>query len=209
MTDDEFRVEVELDDEGRGYSLGERLRALDLDDEARARLREDVIVTRDGSRLFLYARDERHAREAERVIRELIAEDELRAHISLTRWHPIEETWRDASLPLPETEEERRAEYLRREAAEAREADVEGDFDWHVHADLPSRAEAMALEERLADEGIPVSRRWKYVVARALTEERANELAERLAAEAPEGAEVWLQPNPADVPLPRLLFFMP
>ena len=30
---DEFRVEVELDDEERGYSFGERFRALDLDDD--------------------------------------------------------------------------------------------------------------------------------------------------------------------------------
>jgi hypothetical protein len=45
---DEFRVEVELDDDEHGYSTGERLRALDLDDEARERLGSMVMVTRDG-----------------------------------------------------------------------------------------------------------------------------------------------------------------
>ena len=48
---EEWRVEVELTDEGHGLSLGERLRSMDLDDEARERLGGDVIVTRDGSRI--------------------------------------------------------------------------------------------------------------------------------------------------------------
>jgi hypothetical protein len=54
--DEDRRVEVELSDEERGYSFGERLRALDLDDDARKRLGSRVIVTRDGSKLFLYTR---------------------------------------------------------------------------------------------------------------------------------------------------------
>ena len=53
MADEDWRIEVELDDEEQGYSLMERLRAGDLDDEARARLGERVVVSRDGSRLFL------------------------------------------------------------------------------------------------------------------------------------------------------------
>ena len=50
--DDGFRVEVELDDDEHGYSIRERLRALDLDDRARERLGRGVLVTRDGPRLF-------------------------------------------------------------------------------------------------------------------------------------------------------------
>ena len=52
---DEWRVEVDLDDEQHGFTLGERLRSLDLDEEARKRLGDRVIVTRDGAKLFLYA----------------------------------------------------------------------------------------------------------------------------------------------------------
>ena len=48
----DFRVEVEFDDGEYGYSLWERLRALHLDNEARRRLGELVVVTRDGSGLF-------------------------------------------------------------------------------------------------------------------------------------------------------------
>src|SRR5688572_22676991 len=64
VIEDEFRVEVELADEGHGLSLGERLRALDLDDEARERLGSRVIVTRDGSHLFLYANTRESCAEA-------------------------------------------------------------------------------------------------------------------------------------------------
>lgn len=113
MTEDEFRVEVELDDEEHGFSLGERLRAFDLDDEARERLGSRVIVTRDGSHLFLYANTRESAAEAERVVRELLEADELTATVRATRWHPVAEQWRDADEPLPETPEaldaERRA----------------------------------------------------------------------------------------------------
>ena len=205
VNDDEFRVEVELNDVGHGYSVGERLRALDLGDDARDKLSRHVIVTRDGSKLFLYANDERLAREAERVVRDLVAQDELTAEITVTRWHPVEEAWKDASLPMPRTDEEREAEYARREEAEAQEVEDKGAFDWHVHADVPTRAEAIELAERLAEEGVDVvSRRWRYVVLGALTEERAHELADRVRAEAPEGTDVWVGVNPRD--LPRALF---
>jgi hypothetical protein len=203
---DEFRVEVDLDDDEHGYSLRERLKALDLDDEARERLGRAVIVSRDGSRLFLYAATEQQARAAERVVRDLIEAEGLTAEVRVTRWHPIEEAWKDASLPLPQTEEERRAEYARREAAEAAEAQAEGEYDWHVVAHAPGRDEAFELEQRLANEGIPVARRWRYVVAGALTEERAHELARRIRVESPPGTEVSVEVNLSDLALPPLLF---
>ena len=105
MTRDEFRVEVELDDEGHGLSLGERLRAVDLDDEARERLGSRVIVTRDGSHLFLYANTRESCAEAERVVRELLAEDQLSGEVRATRWHPVAAGWKDADDPLPDTPE--------------------------------------------------------------------------------------------------------
>ena len=49
---EDFRVEVDLDDDAHGYPLRERLRALNLDDEARARLGRNVVVTRDGPRIL-------------------------------------------------------------------------------------------------------------------------------------------------------------
>jgi hypothetical protein len=196
---DDFRVEVELDDEAHGYPLRERLRALSLDDEARARLGSDLVVTRDGSRLFAYTSTEQQASEAERVFGELVRDDELTADIRVTRWHPVAEEWRDASQPLPSTPVDEQREYAEREAAEEQKARAEGEFDWRVVTELPSRDDAGDLVRRLSGEGLPAKRRWRYVMVGVVTEERAEELAERLRGELGDSADVWVQAEIGDV----------
>ena len=106
VPDQEWRVEINLDDEAHGFGIGERLRAHSLDDEARKRLGGRVVVTRDGPRVFLYAGSEAEAREAEAVARELVANDDLSADITVTRWHPAAEEWEDACSqgPDPQTD---------------------------------------------------------------------------------------------------------
>jgi hypothetical protein len=202
MSQDEWRVEIDLDDEEHGYSLGERLRARDLDDGARKRLGGRVMVTRDGPRVFLYAGSEYETREAERVARELVTQQDLTAEIRATRWHPAEEAWKDASIPLPRTEGEEQEELDRKEAAEWREAVEEGSFDWIVKVELPSGAEAAELTDRLTDEGYRVHRRWRYLTIDVVTEEQANELASSLRDVLPPGSEVSVDANPDDIPTP-------
>ena len=99
---EEWRVEVELGDEGHGLALGDRLRSLDLDDEARARLGGNVIVTRDGSRMFLYASSQEAAAEADRVITELIEADGLEAKTEVTHWDTGDNAWEDISASAAE-----------------------------------------------------------------------------------------------------------
>jgi hypothetical protein len=193
VSDEDWRVEVELDDEQHGYSFGERLRALDLDDEARQRLGR-VIVTRDGSRLFLYTRTRDEADEAAGVVRELLRAEQVTADIRMKRWHPVEEAWEDASLPLPRTEAEEERERGRREERERQEVAAGGEYDWQVHVRAPGRAEAERLEERLRDQALPVERRWRYLTIGALTNEQADELAGRIREELPD-AEIEIQPS--------------
>jgi hypothetical protein len=201
VTGDEWRVEVDLEDEEHHLTLGERIKALDLDDDARRRLGGSVTVTRDGPHVFLYANSEQAAREAERVVRELLSAEDLPARVAVTRWHPDEETWRDAAEPLPQTEAEREAERARKEAAEAAEAAEQGEFDYEVHVDPPHHGDAVELERRLREDGLPVRRRWKHVSVGALTEERAEEIAARVRAEAPEGTEVSIGARELQHPL--------
>jgi hypothetical protein len=202
MSQDEWRVEIDLDDGERGYGLSERLRSRDLDDEARKRLGGRVMVTRDGPRVFLYAGSEDESREAERIARELVTEEGLTAKIQATRWHPVEEAWKDASIPLPRSEEEEREELNRKEAAEWQEAVEEGSFDWMVKVELPSGAEAAELAERLTSEGFPAHRRWRYLTVDVVTEEQANELASNLRDVLPPGSEISVDANPDDIPTP-------
>lgn len=204
--EDGFRVEVDLDDEEHGYSIRERLRALDLDDRARERLGRGVMVTRDGTRLFLYAESGARAQEAERIVRELVESSGLTADLRVTRWHPVEEAWKELSVPLPATAAEQDAEYAAREAAESAEAEREGVYDWSVVVHLPGRGAAAALADVLAGEGLDVTRRWRYVVAGVPTEERAEELVERLRAELPEEADIRVEVDLSDVTRSPLQF---
>ena len=203
MYDDEWRVEVDLDDAERGYGLGERLRAHDLDDEARERLGRRAVVTRDGSHVFLYTGSEPEAGEAERVARELVTAEGLSAEITVTRWHPVAEEWLDATIPLPQSEAEEREETRLREEHELQEVTEEGSYDWLVKVELPDRSGAAQVEERLRAEGLPV-RRWRYLTVDVLTEERANELGNRLRDELP-NAEIWVEANPDDIPSPAFV----
>ena len=198
MADEDWRVEAELDDEEQGYSLSERLRALDLDDEARSRLGERVVVSRDGSQVFLYAANEAQAREAERVIRDLVADDNLSAEISTSRWHPVEQTWKDASIPLPTSPESIEGERARREDADEEEAERTGAWNWHLRVELPHRGDAVDLAGSLESEGLRVHRRWRYVTVDLATEEAARELADRLADTVPDGAELIVETKPPD-----------
>lgn len=204
---DEWRVEAELYEPDDDRSLSERLSALELDDQARERLSDRVIVTREGPRVFLYAADEGAAREAERVVRELLATDELAATVSVKRWHPVEEAWKDASEPLPATDAARAAERQRRVAAETREVVEEGEFDWEVRVELESHRDTAELGARLEAEGLPVVRRWRYLLVGALTEDGAGELAERILREAPAGASARVEPRFSEPTHPLLVFF--
>ena len=203
---DEYRVELDLDDAEHGFPLRERLRALNIDDEARGRLGRNAVVTRDGPRLYVYTETAEQAREAERILREIAEAERVTGEVRIERWHDVAEEWQDASVPLPQTEEQLDEEYGRREDAEAREVEAQGEYDWHVVAHAPDRKAAAALAERLETAGIPAARRWRYVVAGALTEEHALELADRVRAEAPPGTDVSVEVNLADAGGPRFLY---
>jgi hypothetical protein len=203
---DEWRVEVKLEEEDHGRTLGERLHALDLDDEARERLGGSVIVTRDGPFLFLYAWHETSAREAERVVRDLMEEESLAGEVRLMRWHPVAEEWRPAEEPLPQTEEDLADEQRRHEEAGERERREEGDFSWEVVIDVPHLRDTFPLAKRLEDEGLIVKRRFRYVLVGADTEEDAVELGKRLEGEAPEGSHVGIRANPKDLAHPTFAY---
>jgi hypothetical protein len=197
---EEWRVEVELGDEGHGPTLGDRLRSVDLDDDMRKRLGDRVIVTRDGRNMFLYAESEASAREAEGVVRELLEADDLEGEVRRTRWHPDAEDWKDASVPLPRSEAEREAERDEHRVQE----EASGENNWEIRVDLPSLGDTFELARRLRDEGVHVRRRWKYLLVVVSSEEEAEELAERIRSEAPDGTEVHVEallPHPAFVSL--------
>jgi hypothetical protein len=203
---EEWRVEVHLEDEGHGLTLGDRLRSLDLDDEARKRLGERVVVTRDGPRMFMYTGSRATASAAERVARELASDEGLDAKTAVTRWHPDEEQWLDPSKPMPETEAQRAEEHREYEAREEREAEATGRDEWELRVDLDSLGDTRELASRLSDAGIRHHRRWKHVLIPAATEEHAAELADRVRELVPTEPEMHVEPAPGSMPHPAFVF---
>jgi hypothetical protein len=206
VSNEDWRVEINLDDKHEGYDIGERLRSRDLDEDARARLGERVYVSRDGPKLFLYAGSEQQAREAEVVAQELVAADNLSADFAVTRWHPVEQEWKDASIPLPQTETEIHQELERKEEAERKEQAEEGSYDWLVKINLPSAADAERISEALDEAGHPVHRIWRWVTVDVLTEEIGNEVISSLQEALPADAEIWLEGNLDDARPTAALF---
>jgi hypothetical protein len=124
------------------------------------------------------------------VLAELAQAHHLAAHSTITRWHPEEERWEPPDVALPETPAEHQAEHERRDAIQAQDSAARGVPEWEVRVELPEHQDAVALEERLRQEGLPVVRRSRYVVAGAATEDDAEALADRIRAESPPHAKV-------------------
>ena len=202
---DEWRVEVALDKEQQAHSLSDRLHEFQVDDEARKLLGGSVIVTRDGRFIFIYAWHEESAREAERVVRNIVENEGLSGLVHLMRWHPIAEEWKPADEPLPEDEEARLAEMREAEAEGERDARQYGEYAWEVVIDLPHIRDGHSVAEKLRKEGLPVKRHFSYVLVGAPSEDDAVELGKRLESEVPEGSHVGIRGNPDDMPLPTFV----
>lgn len=192
---DDWRLTADFDDEADGVQLTERLHAREFASDERHRFGERVIVSRSAARVFFYMGSEEQAREVESVVRAELAEREDAAILTLERWHPIEQVWRDAELPLPQTQAEVDVEYEQREAREEAESYAAGKAEWEIRIELANHDQTDALADRLQAEGFPVVRRSTFLLVGAASEADAAALAERLRGEAPEGAEVHVQPG--------------
>jgi hypothetical protein len=191
LPDQEWRVEVDLDDERHGYSLGERLRAHDLDDETRKRLGGGAIVTRDGPRLYVYTTSEAAAREAERVVRELVEAERLSADVKVTYWNEERDAWLDAE---------------RGEVVEDPRAGEEGP-EYFVLVESEDQDALKALAVRLQGEGRPVELRRGKLLVGSFDDEEVQVLAERLTREIGADGRVQVRADIHDLPSPTFAFF--
>jgi hypothetical protein len=192
---DDWRLTVDFDDEGDGTQLAEWLAAVQLEGEERSQLGAGVVVSRDGPRVFLYADTEERARVVVETVTARLRSEARQARIALERWHPVALDWEDASVPLPASDEETRAEHERLQQREAAESLEKGRAEWEVRIELRDHEQTLALAERLESEGVPIVRRYTFLLAGALNEDDARTLATRLEGEAPEGARIEVEPG--------------
>jgi len=197
-------VTISLADQAHTEPARRSFSEREVEQDVHLRLGRNIVVGAGDSQIFLYAGTENAAREAERMARDVLAEDGIEAELTLDRWHPIEEQWESPDVAMPRTEAERQAEHQRLEDAETAVSLASGTAQWQARASLPSHREAVALAHTLEGEGRAVVRRWKFLVVGANNEDDAEELAEHIRREAPPGATV--RAEPAGVRLPFIAF---
>jgi hypothetical protein len=183
MAQDDWRVRVELPDEGGAQDLLGRLGLRQSDAEELAdELREHrLAVSRDDDTVFVYAATGMQAEQAGRVIESELNDLGLAPSRFVTeRWLHDEERWND-DPEGPDVEEE----LLER-----------GYAPWEVRVEADSLREADDLAEQLRGEGYDVSRTFTYVIAGTASREEAVELARRVHGEVEPGGELVYEVQP-------------
>lgn len=193
---DDWRVTVTFADESDAHWLAKGLEERELPSSLSDRLGERITVSPAGVRLFVYAGEAASAQAAESYLRELVQERDVAAEIAFDRWHPLEERWEPADLPLPQTDAERSAEREKVEQEETELSQSSGLAAWEVRIALPRHREAVELAERLQAEGLPIARSFNYVFVGANDEDEARALSERLAPSLPADATASVEPGP-------------
>lgn len=195
---DDWRVTVTFSDAAGARKGVQAIRERRVADEVRYRLGDSVVVSADGSRLFIYAPTEDAARAADRALREVLNHHQMVATgFALDRWHPDEQDWEDAGVPMPVSDEQRAAERERLMDYQAQQSAAFGQAGWQVRIELPSHRQAVELAWRLRAEGRPAIRRWKYLIVGAASEDEASALAGVIAQHAPAEASIQTQANPS------------
>ena len=185
MAKDDFRIKIELDPEHHGGLL-DRL-GLEFDEEAGELARElekrRLVVSRDGEELFVYAATPAEAENARGIIQALLGDLDATAVTGpVEHWLDEEERWDDE--PPSDTWEEEELE--------------EGRAPWEVRVELPSHGEARELADRLEQEGYPVERRWRYLIAGASSKEDAEALAARVHGDVEPGGNLIYETVPGN-----------
>jgi hypothetical protein len=185
----DWRVTVRLHEGDQAAQAVEHLSAHQVENEVHQALGGRVVVGAGGGpELFLYTHSAEAAAAAQQSVSGLLAGHGIKADFSVDRWHPVEEEWEPADVPLPETAGAVEAERERLDAEETSQSLASGVALFEVRVQLHSHHDAVALAQRLSAEGYPVVRRWRFLVAGANNADQAEEFAARIRQEAPASA---------------------
>lgn len=190
---DDWRLELDVEEESHLGHLLERLEARELEHDLSYAFQDRVIVSRDGDRVFLYAGTREQLEKAAKLVDQLARQHDWSLSSELRCWHPLAEEWEDPDAAMPADEAERRAEHERLMATERRETEQRGHPEFEVRVDFPSRRVAAATDETLRAEGLPTVHRGRYLLVGASDEDSARALAERLKSEMPADSEIKVE----------------
>jgi hypothetical protein len=191
---DDWRLHIDLHDDGFAHRLGETLQAEELEHDLERSFHDKVVVSVDGSDVYCYAGSRAQAEAAQRLIERLIADQGWQADLELLHWHPQAERWEPADDPGPVDPAHAAAEHAERIADERAESAEQGYPEYEVRVQARSRGDARDLAKQLADEGISAIHRWSVVLVGADDSDAAAALADRLRTENP-GLEIAVELN--------------
>ncbi len=207
MAQDDWRVTVALPAEEHSGRVVASLAEAEVEDDARQALGDRVVVGGgdDPGVVFLYTGTRESAREAEKVVRGIVAGHGLEATYAIHRWHPEEERWEPETAVLPATAAQHEAEHDHLESDEIAESEQLGGALWEVRIELDSHRDAVELADRIESEAddllagytLSVVRHWRYLLIGADNEDQARKIAETIRGELPAGAELKVEASGA------------
>lgn len=192
MTDEnDYRVTVRLHQPGQAEPALKSVGGHKVEAEVHNALGGRVVVGSDGAGgLFLYTHTKDASAAARQSVSELLTRQGIGADFSVQRWHPVEEEWEPADVPLPQTPAAVEQERERLDAEDTRESLAAKHALFEVRVQVPSHRDSVALAGRLASEGYSVVRRWRFLVVGANNPDQAAEFAAAIRAEAPAGSVI-------------------
>jgi hypothetical protein len=192
---DDWRVRIDIHDEGVARWLAGQLDADELEHDLDAAFHERVVVSVDGPLVFAYAGSRAQAERVADLVQRVAKEDGKNIEVQIAQWHPVSEEWESPDEPQPATAADAAEEREERVEDEREESAEQGYPDFEVRVQCRSRHDASELSHRLDGENIAHVHRWSYLLIGAADEDSAQALAERLRSEAPEGSEVLVEQN--------------
>ncbi|MGZ4167922.1 MAG: hypothetical protein ACXVFO_14740 [Solirubrobacteraceae bacterium] len=192
---DDWRVRINLHEEGVAHDLTEQFDANELEHDLEHSFSERVIVSQDGPVVFCYAGSREQAERVLELANQVAQRHNWTIDTEIAQWHPVSEEWESPDIPRPASPADVEEEREQRVEDEREESDEQGYPEFEVRVQCLSRHDAGQLSRRLDSEGIPHVHRWSYLLVGATDEDSANALAERLRGEAPEGCEVVVEMN--------------
>jgi hypothetical protein len=192
---EDWRLRVDLHHEGLSSLFTARLESRELTHDLETAFHDRVVVSADGPEMFCYTGTREQAERAAQLIRRVADEHKWEVDFELKRWHPIAEEWRDPSEALPADAQEREEEHEELIEDERLESARQGHPNYEVRVQSKSHHDIVKLAERLQSEGIPVVRRWHFLLLGAADQDDAAALANRIRGEVPDGSVVTVEGN--------------
>src|SRR6201994_1222918 len=161
--DDDWRLQINLEDEGKVGEIADHLRSSELEHELSTDLGKRVILSHEGETIYLYAGDRDQLEKARPPVEKYLDSKGWKADFDLRHWHKEADEWESPDAPEPTTAAEKEAEHERRIEIEDEEtAEHHGTAAYEVSAKFSSNKEAHRFAEKLKAEGFEPGRRFHY-----------------------------------------------